>query len=80
MSGVDWIRVELFVSYPLGYYQRGFLPDGTVEYNCEGEDLPYVYLAEWTPLVGFQACFPEPREDHSCTFVGARNGVIPDGL
>ncbi|MBB6691045.1 hypothetical protein H7B90_06470 [Cohnella xylanilytica] len=41
MSYVEWIQTEFFAGYPFGYYKLRFLPDGTVEYQCDGEDLPF---------------------------------------
>jgi hypothetical protein len=41
MASVDWIHLEFFAGYPFGYYKVRYLPDGTAEYICDGEDLPY---------------------------------------
>lgn len=39
MVNVDWIQLEFFASYRYGYYKLRFLPEGTAEYTCDGEDL-----------------------------------------
>lgn len=41
MKSVDWIQLEFFASYPYGYFKLLYKPDGSVEYNCDGEDLSF---------------------------------------
>ncbi|GIO15369.1 hypothetical protein J19TS2_49240 [Cohnella xylanilytica] len=40
-AAVEWIQTEFFAGYPFGYFKLRFLPDGSVEYSCDGEDLPF---------------------------------------
>lgn len=34
---VKWIQVEFFAGYPFGHFRLLFKPEGTIEYNGEGE-------------------------------------------
>lgn len=38
---MDWIQLEFFAGYPFGYYKLLYKPDGTIDYTCDGEDLPF---------------------------------------
>ncbi|WP_059040658.1 hypothetical protein [Paenibacillus rubinfantis] len=46
-AAVEWIQTEFFAGYPFGYFKLRFLPDGTVEYACDGEDLPFVLPSDY---------------------------------
>jgi hypothetical protein len=40
MNRVEWIMLEFLAGYPFGYFKLLYKPDGSIEYICDGKDLP----------------------------------------